>query len=71
MTHLHVVAGSESTATLPVVRKIGMIDLKEALAKGLDDFRAFPTHVMFLIPLPELIESGSLGSLVPPERGKV
>src|SRR5580704_18125229 len=48
MTHLHVVAGSESTATLPVVRKIGMSDLKEALAKGLDDFRAFPTHVIFL-----------------------
>jgi len=48
MTHLHVVAGSESTATLPVVRKIGMSDLKDALAKGLDDFRAFPTHVMFL-----------------------
>jgi uncharacterized membrane protein len=48
MTHLHVIAGSEPTASMPVVRKIGMIDLKEALAKGLDDFRAFPTHVMFL-----------------------
>jgi uncharacterized membrane protein len=46
MTHLHVVAGSESTATLPAVRKIGMSDLKEALAKGLDDFWAFPTHVV-------------------------
>ena len=48
MAHLHVISGSESTATLPVVRKIGMSDLKEALAKGLDDFRAFPTHVIFL-----------------------
>jgi uncharacterized membrane protein len=48
MTHLHVVAGSESTVTLPAVRKIGMSDLKEALAKGLDDFWTFPTHVMFL-----------------------
>ena len=48
MTHLHVISGSESTATLPVVRKIGMSDLKEALAKGLDDFWAFPTHVVFL-----------------------
>jgi uncharacterized membrane protein len=48
MTHLHVMSGSESIATLPVVRKIGMSDLKEALAKGLDDFRAFPTYVMFL-----------------------
>jgi uncharacterized membrane protein len=48
MTHPHVISGSEASATLPVVRKIGMSDLKEALAKGLDDFRAFPTHVMFL-----------------------
>jgi uncharacterized membrane protein len=48
MTHLHVIAGSESTETRPLVRKIRMSDLKEALAKGLDDFRAFPTHVMFL-----------------------
>jgi uncharacterized membrane protein len=48
MIHLHVMSGSESIATLPVVRKIGMSDLKEALVKGLDDFRAFPTHVMFL-----------------------
>jgi uncharacterized membrane protein len=48
VTHLHVISGSEASATLPVVRKIGMSDLREALAKGLDDFRAFPTHVMFL-----------------------
>jgi uncharacterized membrane protein len=33
---------------LPVVRSIGVADLKYALAKGLDDFRAMPTHVIFL-----------------------
>jgi uncharacterized membrane protein len=48
MTHLHVMSGSESIAAQPVVRTIGMSDLKEALVKGLGDFRAFPTHVMFL-----------------------
>jgi uncharacterized membrane protein len=48
MANLPVISGSEASATLPVVRKIGMSDLKDALAKGLDDFRAFPTHVMFL-----------------------
>jgi uncharacterized membrane protein len=48
MTHLHVIAGSDSSQTLPVVRKIGMADLKQALAKGMDDFSAFPTHVVFL-----------------------
>jgi uncharacterized membrane protein len=48
MTHLHVISGSEASASRPVVRKIEMRDLKDALAKGLDDFRAFPTHVMLL-----------------------
>jgi uncharacterized membrane protein len=48
MTNPHFISGSEANATLPVVRKIEMSDLKEALAKGLNDFWAFPTHVMFL-----------------------
>ncbi len=34
--------------TKPNVRKIGTADLKDALAKGLDDFKAMPTHVVFL-----------------------
>jgi uncharacterized membrane protein len=48
MTHLHVMVGSDASPALPEVRKIGLTDLKEALAKGIDDFRAFPTHVIFL-----------------------
>jgi len=48
MTYLHVMMGSDASPTLPEVRKIGLADLKEALAKGIDDFRAFPTHVVFL-----------------------
>lgn len=48
MTYLHVIAGSQEHAAVPVVRKIAMSDLKDALAKGVDDFRAFPTHVIFL-----------------------
>jgi uncharacterized membrane protein len=48
MTHLHVLAGAEASPALPVVRKIGLRDLKDALAQGIDDFRAFPTHVIFL-----------------------
>jgi uncharacterized membrane protein len=48
MTHLHVLAGSEASPALPVVRKIGLSDLRDALAQGIDDFRAFPTHVIFL-----------------------
>ncbi len=48
MTQLHVMVGSDASPALPVVRKIGMMDLKDALAKGIDDFQAFPTHVIFL-----------------------
>lgn len=48
MTYLHVMMGSDASPTLPEVRKIDLADLKEALAKGIDDFRAFPTHVVFL-----------------------
>jgi uncharacterized membrane protein len=48
MTHLHAIVGSQASPALPVVRKIGMADLKDALAKGIDDFRAFPTHAIFL-----------------------
>jgi uncharacterized membrane protein len=48
MTHLHMIVGADASPALPVVRKIGMRDLREALAKGIDDFRAFPTHVIFL-----------------------
>jgi uncharacterized membrane protein len=48
MTSLHVIAGSSASPALPVVRKIALSDLKDALVAGIDDFRAFPTHVMFL-----------------------
>jgi uncharacterized membrane protein len=48
MTLLHIFAGSDAIRALPVVRKITMSDLKDALAMGLDDFRSFPTHVIFL-----------------------
>ena len=36
------------TPAPPVVRKIEMADLKDALAKGVDDFRAMPSHAVFL-----------------------
>jgi len=32
----------------PIVRKIGIADLRDALAKGLADFTAMPTHLVFL-----------------------
>jgi uncharacterized membrane protein len=48
MTHLEMTVGSDASQAFPMVRKIGMMDLKDALAKGIEDFRAMPTHVIFL-----------------------
>jgi uncharacterized membrane protein len=48
MTHLEMTVASDADQALPTVRKIGMTDLKDALAKGVEDFRAIPTHVIFL-----------------------
>jgi uncharacterized membrane protein len=43
-----VFVGPDSTLVYPKVRKIGPADLKDALAKGIDDFLAMPSsHVFF------------------------
>jgi uncharacterized membrane protein len=48
MAHSHVLLGAaEGPATL-AIRRIGIADLKEALRRGADDFKAMPTHAMFL-----------------------
>ena len=41
------VAGAYGSAQ-PIVHKIGMADLRDALARGLADFNAMPTHLAFL-----------------------
>src|SRR5215510_10049464 len=48
MMYLHALMGAESTTGPPVIRTIGVIDLKDALARGISDFSAMPTHVFFL-----------------------
>src|ERR1700731_946513 len=49
MPKFHVIAGpDDATLDYPVVRKIGLADLKDALAKGIDDFWAIPTSLVFL-----------------------
>jgi len=48
MPHADVILPTESTGELPVVRSIRPMDLRDVLAKGLEDFRAMPTHVVFL-----------------------
>src|SRR5216684_533127 len=48
MPKLHVITGAGGSPAYPIIRKIGFADLKDAVAKGIDDFWAMPTHVIFL-----------------------
>jgi uncharacterized membrane protein len=48
MPKFHVIVGPESTPVYPSVRKIGPADLKDVLAKGIDDFLAMPSSLVFL-----------------------
>jgi uncharacterized membrane protein len=48
MGNLHVMSGASEIPAYPVVRKIDFADLKDALRKGVDDFMAMPSHVIFL-----------------------
>jgi uncharacterized membrane protein len=48
MASFHIVAGASEAPAHPIVRKITPADLKEALAKGFDDFWAMPSHLVFL-----------------------
>ncbi|HLL28887.1 MAG TPA: DUF2189 domain-containing protein [Xanthobacteraceae bacterium] len=48
MASFHVIAGASERPLHPVIRKIGIDDLKRALRAGWDDFAAIPTHVIFV-----------------------
>ena len=46
MPILHAITGAGESPAYPIVRKIGFAHLKNAVAKGIDDFWAMPTHVI-------------------------
>ena len=48
MAHVHILMGAETPHARPVVRRIGLADLKDAIARGIADFSAMPTHAVFL-----------------------
>lgn len=48
MAYSHVLLGAGTSPAQLTVRRVGLADLKDALAKGVDDFYAMPTHAMFL-----------------------
>jgi uncharacterized membrane protein len=47
MTNFHV-TGSPNASSYPIVRRIRPADLKDALAKGIADFLAIPTTLIFI-----------------------
>ncbi|WP_439627517.1 DUF2189 domain-containing protein [Shinella sp.] len=48
MATFHVMAGPDSVVARPAIRRIGLSDVWDALARGFDDFRAKPSHYVFL-----------------------
>ena len=48
MTNGQAITDRDTSTAQPVIRKIGVADLKDALAGGLADFNAMPTHLPFL-----------------------
>jgi uncharacterized membrane protein len=48
MAHSHVIVGEGLSQAQPQIRTIGFADLKDALARGFDDFLAMPSHAVFL-----------------------
>ena len=48
MATFHVISGAAGESAQLIVRKISFADLKDAIAKGFDDFLAMPTHVILL-----------------------
>ena len=55
MAHSHILLGAGINPARPSIRRIGFADLKDALAKGVADFMAMPTHAMFLCAIYPII----------------
>jgi len=48
MAHIHIYTGADGSVSHPIVRTITAADLWDSLARGYDDFKAMPTHLLFL-----------------------
>jgi uncharacterized membrane protein len=70
MARFHVLNPVDDSITLPVIRQISFSDLRDVLARGWDDFSAWPTHAIYLCliyPLVGLVLGGlALGYTVLP-----
>ncbi|MGB3814225.1 MAG: DUF2189 domain-containing protein [Shinella sp.] len=48
MATFHVMSGPDHLVAHPAIRRIGLSDVWDALARGFDDFREKPSHYVFL-----------------------
>ncbi|MCC6946258.1 MAG: DUF2189 domain-containing protein [Bradyrhizobiaceae bacterium] len=48
MARTQSVSPAAGSTVLPAIRRIDVADLRAALAKGIDDFKAIPSHALFL-----------------------
>ena len=48
MAQAHILVGPSASTENPSIRRIGLADLMDALAKGLKDFSEMPSHALFL-----------------------
>jgi uncharacterized membrane protein len=48
MANITIYFGERGIGAVPTIRKIGLRDIREALAKGAKDFYAMPSHLAFL-----------------------
>ncbi len=55
MANSHILVDASTNRSQPVVRRISVSDLYYALARGYDDFAAFPSHAVFLCVIYPLI----------------
>jgi uncharacterized membrane protein len=64
MSYSHILTGASATASRPVVRHIAPSDLFDALARGVDDFMAMPSHAIFLCVIYPLLGLWMIGIAV-------
>jgi uncharacterized membrane protein len=64
MSYSHILTGASATPSRPVVRRIAPSDLSDALARGVDDFMAMPSHAIFLCVIYPLLGLVMIGAAV-------
>ena len=55
MANSHILVGASTNPLQPVVRRISTSDLYHALARGYEDFAAYPSHALFLCVIYPLV----------------